>query len=275
MRANFAPFCSKLYLWNTKAAIFFSNTVTIPHRHNTLQIVFDLQRGFKCRLAGEKWNSYTSVIIGENMSHQLDTNGSTQLIIYLDAGSVISKEIKSRYLADQQISSAGLAIFSIVNPDELQQSLLNPDVGVFEKLIDQLLQSLAGDNRKIKNDDRITTVKQLINTSDPSDLNTALLAAKVYLSESRLRSRFKEITGISLHTYIIWARIRFAINDLMRGGAVNEAALAAGFTDGSHFHKMMVKMFGISPSQFLKNNRSFTAINCDTVVTNFETTACN
>jgi AraC-like DNA-binding protein len=41
----------------------------------------------------------------------------------------------------------------------------------------------------------------------------------------------------------------------MVGDSVNEAAIEAGFTDSSHLHKMMVKMFGESPSGFLRKNK--------------------
>ena len=61
----------------------------------------------------------------------------------------------------------------------------------------------------------------------------------------------------------------------MNGYMVNEAALEAGFTDNSHFYKMMIKMFGISPSQFIKSSQFFNIITCDNSPLNFETSVYN
>jgi hypothetical protein len=44
-----------------------------------------------------------SIIIKENVIHQLDPNGSVQLIIYLDAESEIAKTINLNYLSGHDI----------------------------------------------------------------------------------------------------------------------------------------------------------------------------
>ena len=74
-----------------------------------------------------------------------------------------------------------------------------------------------------------------------------------------------------LYRYILWNKIRFATNQIMVGDSVNQAAIEAGFTDGSHFHKMMVKMSGKSPSDFLKNNLPRHLVLCDKNPLHFKT----
>ena len=39
---------------------------------------------------------------------------------------------------------------------------------------------------------------------------------------------------------------------LMNGSTISEAATEGGFLDASHFHKMLLKMFGVNPSRFIK-----------------------
>jgi AraC-like DNA-binding protein len=58
----------------------------------------------------------------------------------------------------------------------------------------------------------------------------------------------------------------------MTGHPINDAAWEAGFHDNSHFHKMLVTMFGISPSQFLRDNRTMDILTCDVSPLYFETT---
>ena len=82
--------------------MFFSHCVTHVHSHNTMQIIVDLQDGFKCRIGDGEWQNHKNLVIGENVIHQLDTNGSVQLLIYLDVETSASKQIKALYMAGRE-----------------------------------------------------------------------------------------------------------------------------------------------------------------------------
>lgn len=269
MKATNSPFRSNFYLWNGVSAIFFSNCVTNVHSHNTMQILVDIHDQFKCRIGNDPWIKGKNLIIHEDIPHQLDTNGSVQLIIYLDVETTAAKAIKARYPGEA--ARPDLDLFSIIPPNHLQQVLLKPDPKILHAIIGNILQSLAGETQGTKPDTRIRAVEQAIDNGCPDELHTTALAAKVYLSESRLRSLFKEQTGVSLYKYILWRRIRFAINKIMTGSPINDAAWEAGFTDNSHFHKLLVTMFGISPSQFLRDNKTMEVFTCDFSPLSFET----
>jgi len=268
MKATTSPFRSNFYLWNGVSAIFFSNCLTNVHSHNTMQILVDIDARFKCRVGDGPWLTCKNLIIRENIPHQLDTNGSVQLIIYLDTETTAAKAIKTRYPGDA--AQPDLDLFSVISPDQLQQSLLKPDPQSLLTIVSSILRTLSGEPQK-NTDPRIRQIEKAIETGRPDELNTATLAAKVHLSESRLRALFKEQTGVSLHKYILWGRIRYAINRIMTGSPINDAAWEAGFTDNSHFHKMLVTMFGISPSQFLRDNKTMEIFTCDHSPLNFET----
>lgn len=270
MRTTNAPFRSNFYLWNGVSAIFFSNYVTNVHSHNTLQIVSDLQTRFRCRTGDTPWKTYKNIIIREDTPHQLDTNDSVQLIIYLDTETTAAKLISERYLKDRPSAEPDLNLFEIINPNTLTQALLKPDAAILYDLIGRILNALTGTGR-LKPDPRVQTIRTTIDTAQPEDLSIPGLAAQVHLSESRLSALFKQHTGIPLYRYILWSKIRFAINRIMTGHSINEAAWEAGFTDNSHFHKMLVTMFGISPSQFLKDHKVMDILTCDASPLNFET----
>jgi AraC-like DNA-binding protein len=271
MKSVNAPFRSNFYLWNGVSAIFFSNYVTNFHSHNTLQIVSDLRTQFRCRTGDSPWKTYKNIIIREDTPHQLDTNNSIQLIIYLDTETTAAKAIHERYLKDQPSAEPEFNLFEIVNPNILQQALLKPDALSLHNIIGKILNALICASPS-KPDPRIQSIRTIIDTGHPGDLSIATLAARVYLSESRLSALFKQHTGIPLYRYILWSKIRLAINRIMTGHPINDAAYEAGFTDNSHFHKMLVTMFGISPSQFLRENRVMDVLTCDASPLNFETT---
>ncbi|HVU95219.1 MAG TPA: AraC family transcriptional regulator [Puia sp.] len=269
MKATTSPFRSNFYLWNGVSAIFFSNCVTNVHSHNTMQILVDIHDQFKCRIGDSPWRTCKNLIIKEDTPHQLDTNNSVQLIIYLDVETSAAKAIKARYPGDA--IQPDFDLFGIIPPNQLQQVLLKPDAQSLLVIVSSILQTLAGQTTPTQSDPRIRIIEKTIDTGRPDDLSTTALAAEVHLSESRLRALFKEHTGVSLHKYILWSRIRYAINKIMTGSPINDAAWEAGFTDNSHFHKILVGMFGISPSQFLRDNKTMEIFTCGFSPLNFET----
>jgi AraC-like DNA-binding protein len=271
MRATNGPFRSNFYLWNGVSAIFFSNWVTDVHSHNTLQIVTDIHDRFRCRVDEGPWLTCRNLIIRENARHRLDTNDSVQLIIYLDAETIAAEAIKARYLQIGDAAEPDLDLFAIIKPNHLQQVMLKPDPLGLHTIVGRILQALTGDIAPRKADPRIMLTAQTIDNSSPPTLNTADLVAQIHLSESRLRSLFREQTGVPLYKYMLWSKIRFAIRRIMTGSSINDAAWEAGFTDNSHFHKMLVSMFGISPSQFLRENKMMEIFTCDPSPLNFET----
>lgn|SRR6185437_679883 len=271
MKHGRRPYTSTFYMWNGVAAFFYSSHRTSFHSHNTMQLVLDTQTDFRFKVKGESWKTYKSLIIKENVIHQLDTNDSVQLIVYLDPETTIAKAIKSKYLKDEGIYPLDMNIFHFVNANDLQRAVLLAEPSLLEKLINRVLSSLSLEIRNPLADERILLAEQAISTSHPEEITIKKLADKACLSESRLRSLFKEVTGVSLYRYIVWNKIRYATNQIMAGHTVNEAAIDAGFTDSSHFHKMMVKMFGISPSKFLKDNKEDVIIMCDRSPLHFET----
>jgi len=50
MKADIKPYRTNFYIWHGVSALFFSHCVTHVHSHNTMQIIVDLQDGFKCRI---------------------------------------------------------------------------------------------------------------------------------------------------------------------------------------------------------------------------------
>jgi AraC-like DNA-binding protein len=272
MRASTSPFRSNFYLWNGVSAIFFSNCLTNTHSHNTLQIITDIHRQFRCRVNEAPWLTCKNLIIKQDTPHQLDTNDSVQLIIYVDTDTTAAKAITTRYLHENNAAEPELDLFNIIKPDDLQQALLKPDPKTLHNIVSRILQQLAGETAATLSDPRIRIVEQAIDNGRPDQLNIGTLAEKIHLSESRLRALFREQTGVPIYKHILWSRIRFAINRIMTGSPINDAAWEAGFTDNSHFHKILVTMFGISPSQFLRDNKTMDIFTCDHSPLNFETT---
>jgi AraC-like DNA-binding protein len=73
------------------------------------------------------------------------------------------------------------------------------------------------------------------------------------LSASYLIRAFKAEYGMSPHTYLINCRIEFSRQQLRRGRALAEVALAAGFSDQAHLQRTFKKFVAATPGQYRAN----------------------
>jgi AraC-like DNA-binding protein len=83
---------------------------------------------------------------------------------------------------------------------------------------------------------------------DDGDRDLASLAAVAGLSEGRLVHVFREQVGLPIRPYILWLRMRRAVQTLHLGRTLTEAAHEAGFADASHLSRTFRRMFGLAPS---------------------------
>lgn len=260
MRLTNSNHSSDLYLWADVAAVFFSNSITPYHCHNTLQIVFDLRRGFKCKTQNSPWSKYNNLIIKENVFHKLDSRGSLLLILYLDAKSDRAKMLNERMLSGKEIFESEINLHNSPILKKVQKAILVPDDVHFKMVIDELLFTLNSGKCSTVTDPRIKALYEFLARNHTQKSTVELLAQQVFLSKSSLRSLFKEQTGLPLHRFIIWNNVQHAITLLMNGSSVKDAAIETGFVDTSHFNKTLTSMFGITPSAFVKTKHEYKAV---------------
>ena len=91
-------------------------------------------------------------------------------------------------------------------------------------------------------------------------LTVEAIAEALHFSKSYLSHSFKEITHISLISYINLLRCQSARALMLEGAAVAEAAMESGFSELSYFTRVFKKTLGILPSDvreeiFTLNNR--------------------
>lgn len=217
-----------------------------------MQLVFDLCGKFRFRTINSGWGTYKYLVIREETVHQLDTAGSAQLIVYLDSTSELAAAIKDKYLKGLDFFAPESDILHIVKPGELERCLIGADKWHLEKIVYQLLHQLGAGAHPPDGDQRIAQAINLLAGEYSGEMTIGRLAGSLFLSESRLRSVFKRTAGISLHQYIILRRATISLIALMNGSTIAEAAADGGFSDSSHFHRVMLRLFGITPSKFIR-----------------------
>ena len=99
----------------------------------------------------------------------------------------------------------------------------------------------------------LTKIKTWIEDGEEAGLVLGALSRHVGLSESRLRTWFRQQFGLSLGRYILETRCRQAAQRLkIEGLGVAEVATDLGFSSAFSFSRTFKSVLGVSPSRFAK-----------------------
>lgn len=95
-------------------------------------------------------------------------------------------------------------------------------------------------------------ILEYIDQNLDKDLSLKSLQDRFFVSGSYLCQIFKQITGSTLHEYIIYKRISRAKQYLINGESSYNAAIKSGFSDYSNFYRAFKKVTGYSPREYVK-----------------------
>lgn len=82
------------------------------------------------------------------------------------------------------------------------------------------------------------------------------VAETVHMSKFYFLRKFKELTGMTVHSFIVNKRIIAACQTMAEGKSITESWQMTGFADYSSFLRNFRKIYGISPREYRENNRS-------------------
>lgn len=120
------------------------------------------------------------------------------------------------------------------------------------------INRLSNDNNIVKgiiSDEKIDKVIEYLNECYDKDITVDSIAERFHISRSYLMHRFKDVTGGSVHSFILQKRLNAALSMMREGTPAMEAALVCGFSDYTVFYKAFKKMFGYSPADALVKAR--------------------
>ena len=80
------------------------------------------------------------------------------------------------------------------------------------------------------------------------------VAETVHMSKFYFLRKFKEITGMTVHNFIVNKRIIAACQAMAEGKSITESWQMTGFADYSSFLRNFRKIYGISPREYQGNN---------------------
>ena len=103
-------------------------------------------------------------------------------------------------------------------------------------------------------DNRINTALAFLRDSPQAYESIEALSARVHLSPSRFAHLFKKVVGVPVRRYVLWLKLRRALDLAIAGNSLTTAALSAGFADSAHLSRSVRAMLGVAP-EFLFRQR--------------------
>ena len=74
----------------------------------------------------------------------------------------------------------------------------------------------------------------------------------LYVSQSTLERRFKEVLDITPWEYIKKQKLKLAVEMLQEGNSVSTTGTSVGYNDTSYFIELFKQYYGITPYQYKK-----------------------
>lgn len=253
---------SALYVWNGLSMFWGTSFRTSPHLHNTLQLVFDIEKQFKLKDADNDWTSYSNAIIKDGHMHQLDSCGSIQLFIYLDKDSRFAKELNDRYLLNDGIAPLDHPNLSKLSARFFKELLVKGDCGELFKGCQFILKTLLDTDFPHELDDRIRKAIEYISSATDKQFKVGVVAEYVCLSESRLRHLFKAQIGQPIQNFILWMKVVDSLNLVLKGNPIGQAAVSAGFWDNSHMYRSYKELLGVAPGKVKTFEKELKIVAC-------------
>ncbi|WP_207646333.1 helix-turn-helix transcriptional regulator [Cellulosilyticum sp. I15G10I2] len=226
---------------------------TDHHSHAMLQISVSFYKAFKVRIT-EREIMCKGIIIKSNESHIFYSNQDTQIILLIDASSVIAEQIMEKYLKGQAYYIMDEKTIDLVR-DLLYQYYPIVEKKAYLEFFLKFLQTINIDIQKdMSMDERIVSLIRQIKNCLGTKHSMDDMAKNYFLSQSRLSHLFKKETGMRLSSYIVLHKLQKAMFYILNGKSITEAALEAGFDSPSHFAAVCKKTLGMSARELEKDS---------------------
>jgi len=222
------------------------------HRHCALQVTMAYDGVVSLFDENGQETIVSGAVIPANVPHRIQAHGEQKIaFIYMEPDSSHGRALmaqfphdgSSLYLLSAETVSACLDELDLLEKNS--QSKNFDTSGMVSILTCTSNEILPLDPRVQK------TMAYIRNHLDELD-SLEPLAEMLAISPRYLRRLFEQQAGMSIQRFRLWVKLRTALDRIAAGLNLTDAAHEAGFTDSAHFSRTFRAMFGIAPSDLLR-----------------------
>ena len=241
-----------LYVWPERFLYLGPSASTTPHRNHAATWLVAHQGTLRVTLGSGV------VIENEAIYVPSETEFSTNQAASLIAALYWEPESASFQRAATQFDATTACAFKCQHTNlRALESLYGSDssLAAADKLLADIfgLGGLGGTNASAS-DKRIEQALSFLRDAPHAYDSIETLAARVHLSPSRFAHLFKQQVGVPVRRYVLWQKMRRALDLAMAGNSLTTAALSAGFADSAHLSRTVRAIMGVAP-EFLFRHR--------------------
>ncbi len=245
-----------LILWSDiRLFVGSNNRPVVVHKHPVIQFVLSTDGRFKTKSTetGE-WVYKQGLLIMPNYYHECDATDIPIISLDIEPDSRLGNWILFKVIENKQVLEYPSNRLKTIDFELLQRFLQNQSWAELYIYFKEVFK-LPDHAQTRQKDQRISSVIEFIHDNIHETLNTEQLMEVSFLSESRLLHLFKEQMGLPVRNYILWYRLKVAIEKVIQGLSLTQTAHLAGFSDQSHFTRSCISMIGLPPSSITKNSK--------------------
>ncbi|MCP1677002.1 AraC-like DNA-binding protein [Natronocella acetinitrilica] len=218
------------------------------HRHHLAQLTIGVERAIAFKASREDpWQWASAFYVPPDVTHALRVDEGIVAVLYLDP------EGPECLHACQRFAAGAISPVSVdpIPQAESARRLADPDIDCGEA--DAVIRRILGQRPATApaRDTRLQAALQWLDAHLHTDVRVEALARAVGTSESWMTHNFSRMTGLPIRRYVLWRRLRLAVEAALAGATLTEAAHHAGFADSAHLSRTFRDNFGITPSRVL------------------------
>lgn len=215
----------------------------IRHRHMAAQIILSMDGAIRAEVGDQTFLCH-GIVIPSGVSHQISTGNSPVLVFLYDSTTAVSAQIHALRSIPEDVCSEIITLYHA-----LSGNCLN-----YRQFHREFLRRIGiGDTPCRTADSRILDAISYINDRLPEPVTCREAADAVCLSESRFSHLFRQETGMTFASYLIYQRLMYVYAQRFLGKSLTEAAIEAGFSGSSHFADVNRRVFGLTASQITRD----------------------
>ncbi len=242
-----------LYVWDDRFLYITPGMKSEATQRHTVTLLIALDGpGFVLGTADGRQQRYQAALVAKQTLRTLDSSEGALLSVNFDPQSYEFHAL-SAFLGARSVRSVILEPGAIDTDSMFRIGAGSLDKADMFRLMTCLPRAISGYRPVALNMDmRAIHVAQKIKKELPLTCSVAELGAEVGLSADRLSHLFSDKLGISIKSYILWARMRRAVELIAAGESLVVVAHDVGFSDSAHLTRTIRNFFGFPPSFIVK-----------------------